>query len=514
MGIRKTIWLTVVLLGCWFSAKVVANNQRNVENDVRWQRAESLAEQGLFGQAATLYEQVYNDYPDSQKAALRCAIALDNRETAEEDELRLRGRTANKALPIKSDLPVSLASVAANYERAIEVKPFGYWGKVGLYKLAKYHYKRGDEKNAKRFIEILRNRFPGTRWSARADLLEAELNGEDTAAAEAVVAREVAAWNAYREAAKEKPNKGNQDVQRIKELDAVARAHSGTGGALLALEAKGHLLIRNERSDEAIEAFEEIEDLASVEAENSPIVQRARGRIAALYHAAGRKKEALLLFEQLASRATDPEIVSNASLQAAGLYFELLQPKRWRKEDVSSEEWNELRNRCQQVRELEKVKPQEVARADLMILESYLWEKNPQECLEQTTRFIADHDESNYRRELATAHLFAGESLLRLKSPSEARVHFTWITNEYETNGRIWPWDYLISRTYYRLYDSLLRSGVEAKEIDTAAQKILDEFPDSRGADLVRVSLEQRAAIAEKEGIESGDHPTEVFEIQ
>ncbi len=482
MGIQKQTWIiaVIVVTYCWTA---LADWPKRAEDDARWAVAERFMEAGQYNSAALVFGRIFDDYPGSQRAALKKAIALEK-----------AGPTEAQVVPMGADGAPAAIGVAASYETAINIEPFGYWGKVGLHKLAKYYYDNGNDYECQLCIDQLRERFAGTRWAARADLLEAQLNGEDTTVAETKLAQEVASWEAYRKANKSLSNDDAADQARIARLESVAQRFPSTGSALQALESKGYLLIRNKRANEAIVTFKNIIDKAGREAIEPAIVQRAQSRLASLYHAAGRKAEALQEFDQLANKATDPTIESNATLQAAGLYFELLQPRRWSDEEVTVEEWQEVRDRCQKVKNLPRAKPREVARADLMILESYLWEKDPKECLRLAETFINSHDEQNYRRELATAHLFAGESLLRLGRAEESITHLRWITTEYEQKGKIWPWSYLTARTYYKLYDALRRTKAPEEEALAVAQFILENFPGTECADLIQASVDRHAA--------------------
>ncbi len=486
-----------------------------VKEDPRWKEAINLQNAGEYGMAADAFAVLLAEYPDSQETALRVA----------------RNQERAGLIP----------EAISGYDVSNGVDPLGYWAEVGLYYQAILKYQEGDSSGGEFNVEELKKRFPDSRWTARGVALAAQQavkksesgktdergarsagksTGNPAAEAEATLALEMRAYEAFKLA----NNSSVADNARIAAIDRVIKDHGDTRAALQALDTKGHLLIRGKNRGEAIATFQEVINRTKENAPQSRVAQTALTRMAALKHVENRKADALADYDELAKTGTDPALVSNAKLQGAGLFFELRQDEQREGKKVSAEQWAAVRTRCAEVITHEKAKAEAVSSkgqsrsassdsseeaviAELMTLESYLWENSPKECLRLAEEFISSKDVKSYRRQLGTAHNFAAESLIQMKRFDEALTHLQWIVNENETGGNMWPVDSFMAQVYYRVADVLNRTGAPEAEVLAAGDEVLSRFPNSEGAALILASRQP----AEEPGGNHVDPVTEFF---
>ncbi|HNO79729.1 MAG TPA: tetratricopeptide repeat protein [Phycisphaerae bacterium] len=463
-----------------------------------WASARALEDAGQYARAAAIYEQILAQDSDSQKAATKLGVNL---------------------------YQAGLYQDALNrIDASIEMNPYSrVWAEWGYLYRARICRELGCDSIAAESIAVLRSRFPDSISTARAEVLDSELEGVGALAANDQVDAEMAAELLHDEA-----------VQAIREgdttlaeslFDEVVLLYPDTHKSLRSMEIKGLMLsgLSRERVRDAKAVFQQIIDVVATEtpharvryeaelrlgylslkednqqeamshfewlsnnAQDPRFAQNAKTRLAAMYHTSRRMDEAYDLFMDLRDNAVEPNVRSNAALQAAGVFFEMQQAVPWSRESF---DYETVRTLCRDVQNLEYANEEELARSKLMFFETYLWEKDPEQCLLLAENFLREYEESGMRRELSTAHLFAGESLQLLHRHDEALVHYRWITGQYETNGEIWPWEQLMSRAYYRVFDALRRTNASTEEIRAAADVVLEEFPRSKHAPLVRIAI-------------------------
>lgn len=436
------------------------------ETDPRWQQAEALQSNGDYAAAIEVLRDLQGAYPEAQRVALRMALYQEAAGLGEQ--------------------------AMATYDAADRIAPFNYWAEVGLYNKAQLALARGEVPIARACIARLRERFPESRWRLRAEVIAAEMAGADAASAQNAVDREEAAYAELR------PlfdlDRAIDDSALLSRLNQIIRDHPGTGSALQAMDMKGHVLLRNQRHDEAIAVFADILDEVGPVAPQSRIAQTACTRIAALYHLKGKRREALDLFQRLANTAADPAVASNAAVQAAGLYFEILQHESGPIPEIPAAEWEKVRAMCRRVKDLPLATPCERARAELMFMETLSYEGRHAESLVLATSFITEHPGDAFRRERGTAHLFAGLSLQRLGRNEEAIPHYEWILAELE-KAPLWPAParFLDANAHYRLFTALRRSrGPRDPAAIQAGKVVLSEYPNTPYAVVIRdIALEE-----------------------
>ncbi len=438
-------------------------NTASAESDPRWGQAVALQEQEDYQAAAALFGAISTDYPKSQRAALRMAIC--------EHQAGARSR------------------VVASYQRAIRIAPFDYWAEVALFRQAELHQSLNDPGGLQRCVDTLQVRFPESRWTARAVCLAAAVEDEDPAAAQVALDREEAAYAAY--LAANGSNDRSQDEQRLERLAEFVSQYGDTRTALAALDTQGHLLIRNGRRQEAIVKFEEILNRVEAGAPQARIVHTALQRVAALYHAEGRKREALDTYLDLVASAGDAQVVADASTQAAGLAFELVQAGASIGRPKSPEEWEEVRVLCRQVHSLPEAGLGHRARAALMLIESYCWEDRLEDAVEAAETFLEAYSASAFRKDTATVCFFAGEALQKLERYDEALGMFERVIAAYPVEDEIWRRMDHLPRTYFRAWETLRLMEAPPARVEAAGDALLERFPESGYAEHVRVVRRQ-----------------------
>jgi len=430
-----------------------------------WAQAQELEDQGLYDEAAQVYAGILVQCPGYQRAAVRLAVA------------RFEGGHAEEALQ--------------RLDTAIEMEPFGrVWAEWGLLYRARACRTLGCTEQARDDIAMLKSRFPDSISTSRAEVLEAEMEGWDSGPAEDALELELAAEQLHEEA-NAAANAGDYE-QALLLFDQVVAQYPDTRKSLRSKEIKALMLgLLPDRTEEAKAAFEDVLADVKTTAPHSRLRYEAEQRIAFLDLRAERRQQALARFHWLATHATNPEVVAGARLQAAGVYFELLQRRPAAPDPVQPEEWEALRRLCQESRSHPAAGRRDRARADLMILESFAWQVRPEEAIALAGQYLAAYPEAEFRQEQAATHLFAGESLQRLARHAEALEHFWWIIDEFaEDPGPIWPGLEYRAHTYYRIHASLLRLGAAQAAADIC-QVILDTYPDTEYADLCRIAGER-----------------------
>ena len=335
-------------------------------------------------------------------------------------------------------------------EQGIAMNPYAYWAEVGLYYSALGHHQLGDDEAASAVIELLQQQVPESQSAARAQIIAAQIAGADVETAEADYELEVVAATQLQSAL---AAVAAADVApAIELLDAVIESYPGSGAALRARESKGTLLIYDHQLSEGMAEF-------------------------------------LLILEQIGRTHPAARIVANSKLQLAAGYFETLMLPPEELAMIEPAESEQARSLCQQVLELEQASPLQVARAELMIIETYHWQKCWPDTVEAAQAYIAGYDPVQFRREVATAHMLAGESLHMMGQPGPAMPHFQWIISEYSLDEEIWPRLHNLARTYYWVFDILYQAQAPLDQVLEAGYAVLENFPGTRGAQLVENAL-------------------------
>jgi tetratricopeptide (TPR) repeat protein len=445
--------------------------------DELWADAAALQDAHQYGAAAAAFRAILAEYPDSQRAALRIAICEEN------------GGLVSNAID--------------SYQAAIDLAPYGSWTETALFFQARACHGFGCPATARDAIALLKQRFPDSAWVARVRVLEAQLDQVPTLAAEAALALELVAGQAL-DTAIALANTELED-QQILRLNNLIGLHPTSATALRARERVGHLLIRKGDTANAIAQFEQLLFDLQTASPEARIVQTARTRLAALYHVAGQRDDALFEFDDLAATAADPSVQSNAVLQGAGLAMELLVEQVEQVGAGSNADWEDVRDRCKQVKGLPAATPLEVARADLIVTESHYWQKQYSAALGAAMHFLAEQGElpdggaappepdgpavggsaPALRAEVAMAHLVAGECLQRKDLHDLALPHYRRIVDLFG-DVEFMPGLTNTQRAHYRIYDALRRGSGTAAEIATAARYVLQRWPESTYADLIR----------------------------
>jgi tetratricopeptide (TPR) repeat protein len=336
-------------------------------------------------------------------------------------------------------------------ESGIALDEHTWWAEVGLYYLAAARHALGQDAAALEAIDTLALRFPDSPWHARAQIIAAQIAGVPTALAEAAAAAEEAAFDQYR-AALQADDHG-PGVACLQLLEAVVAAHPNSGAARRALESKGHIHMRNHQRPEGLAAFEQI-------------------------------------LAQVGEAWPQSRVVANAKLGRAAAFFEMLMHPSDPSVPIPSAQWEQARAFCEAVVALEQAPPLNIARAKLMKVETYHWQKRWADTLQAAQQFIDTYNALQFRREVATAHMVAGEALHMMRQPGPAMEQFQWIINEYAPNEEIWPGLHNLARTYYWRFDIFYQAQAPLSQLIPMGNEILGLFPGTRYAELVQNALD------------------------
>ena len=332
-------------------------------------------------------------------------------------------------------------------ESGIALDEYTWWAEKGLYYLAAAQQELGQDEAALAPIDLLAERFPDSPYYAQAEVIAAEIVGVPTVDAEVAAFDAFTAFWQYNDALK--VDDGGEAVACMELLEGVMEAHPGSGAAYRALESIGFLHARNKRSAQYLAAFEQILDQVG---EPWPLSR----------------------------------LVANAKLQKAGAFFETLMLPGDYLALVPPEEWEQARALCEEVIELEQASPLQIARAKLMIIETCHWQQCWADALEGAQAYIEEYDPAQFRQEVATAHLVAGEVLHVQGQHEAAMVHFEWIMDEYPVDEEIWPGLHNLARTYYWVFNILYQTRAPLNDLLEAGYTVLENFPGTSSAELVQ----------------------------
>lgn len=466
-----SICIIPLAVSAWLSLASAQTSGEQSAVDAVWQEAGRLEAEGKFEEAAALYAAVPATSPAWQRAAVQAAGCLEK---------------AGK-----------LAEAVAGYDAAIAANPSAYWAESALFQKARTCKAQGNAAEAQRCIDRIKTRFPDSSSLADAYLLEAQMAGGDTAAAEAFVAREQEATALYKQALQADRNKDEAGALRL--LETVVDQYAGIPAALRCRDARAHILVRHKGAEERTVAgaeFLHILALVADTAPNSRIAETARIRLAALHHSFENRQDAITAYQTLVN-SEDKAIASRAALQLAGLQFELMQRDTISTGPLADGRWDDLRALCSLVAGSPDAKPTERVRAEVMAVESFSWQKRPADALAAAEAFLARHPGDGFKQDAATVRFFGGLAARNLKDYSKALAHFRWIIIAYAGQTEIWPGMDHLPRTYCEIWQTLRATRAPADEIAQTANALLTAFPESEYAKHVRRQTEQDQRTAE-----------------
>lgn len=366
-------------------------------------------------------------------------------------------------------------------EKAMDDDPVSSWAAEGLYYLTRVCTQVDCRETAVRSVERLRAFHPGSAWTARAELA---LHGDQGGQPDKGRPGDEDAADALYQEALQLAREGFYQ-QALGLLRHAADTYPTTRTAL-----NVHLSIANvcshlEDRPAAIQSLEYVLQATTSASPSARIVCLARDRLARLYRLAHRKLEAVEQFDILAAHSTVPSEKATAMLGGAASFMESLTTTVAHGTRVEPSQWDALRQRCRGVLRTDGAEGESLARAELMIVESLHWQRQVSELLKAAQAFLARWDGDEYPQEVATAHLMAGEALQVTGDPAAALVHYRWVTTRYGTQ-EIWPRLDLTKRTHFRVVDVLTLTHASQADVDQASTIVLQTWPDSRYADLVR----------------------------
>ena len=433
--------------------------------ELLWDEAAAYELRGQYLDAADAYAAILAAYPQSQRAAV------------------MRG--VNEVL---AGLP---ADCLRDIDAALAMDPFSRdWAERGYLYKAKAHQLLGQRTDAEQAIAILQSRFPGSILAAEATLIEADLAGANTLAANDAYELELDAQQIYDEAVDAILH--DQHQMAINLFDRAISSFPTTHVALRAMEDKARLLEAIPgRSAEAILAYEDILTVVTPSWPQSRLRYFAELQLAGLESSADRKAEALARLTSLADSASDEGVVASAAEQAAQIELRILQIERIDNGYVSSGSWSDVRTMCARVTASARPSVDQLARTGLWLVESLCWEGMSQEALVAGRAYLAVFDTDDHRQETASVRFLMGEELLRLGRYEAALDMFDAIIAEYTGEQDIWPGMDHMPRVYFRIWETLRRMGAPPGQIEEAANELLNTFPESSYAEHIRIVTQQ-----------------------
>ena len=456
-----------IIAACLWVAVLGSTGLAQVETpETSWRQAELLETQGEKASAAQQFDRIAVEWPSWAGAA----------------------RSALKAAEIYDDLGMgSEARLAC--ERAMAVAN-SYWLQPALFWIAKTAQSAGDRDEALAVVERLHAEYPESAWTVRSRIVEALARGADPQLAEAAFRRELEAGTLCDQAVLLADEHRAEEALGL--LDRVLTYYPDSAAALRALDAKGHLLIRLSRREEAMPIFADLLVMVGQTAPQARIVQRARMRLGALCRGSGRITEAEDIFGQLARNSADPAAASYAGLHLVGMHYERLRKPVFERRasgiydarQVDHAGWAALRERCRALAEAPWCRPKERVRAELIAVESYCWERDARGAARAGDNFFAKYDGSEYIDQLASARLFVGIEVRNLKWYEESAEHFRWIIQHAPE---------VPSRVYLELWITLRRAEAPEHEIQEAEDLLMSVAPDSGWANYIRIIKRQEA---------------------
>lgn len=439
-----------------------------------WKSLEQLERAGRYDEALVQY-QVIADPEAATRAAMRVGIL----------SYKL-GR---------------LPEAVDRLESTMETDPISAWSAEGLYYLTRVCTQEDCRATAVRSVERLRAYHPGSAWTTRAERL---LDGQPPADADKGAngngtSDEDAADALYEEALLLAKAKLYEEALEL--LTYIAAELPYTRTALSA-----HLSIANisAKLGDRQAAIDSAEYLLSETETASPaarLVCLARDRLARVYRLEHRKAESLQQFDLLAMNSTLPTEKAEAKLEAAGAFMEYLKAqvaaaRRGGGPAVDAGQWEALRKRCRALSKTPGATEAQLVRAELIVMESLHWEVRYADALTAAQASLSRWDAERYPQEAATAHLLAGESLQVAGQYAAALGHYRWITDRFGTQ-EVWPGLDLTVRAYFRVVDILTLTNGSAAEAAEALETVVNTWPNSPYADLVRALHAARQPLAE-----------------
>lgn len=414
-----------------------------------WDFADKPHQINNYKESEKLYKELLKEFPKSQRAALRIAIAQENQGKAKE--------------------------ALSSYDFAFDIDPKGEWAPFALYYKARAASESGYKEESEKACKILYSIHPDSAFVARAKLLEA---GEDVHKKKEMAHNleiEMDAAGLFEEASKLSAQK--KDIEALQKFQSICFDYPETATSLRAAESCAHILLRNQKYAEAANEFSAIISKTEKEFPESRIYSVAKRILAGIYHVMKDRDSAIETFYSILNDSNASlEDKSDAILQITGLYFELLQH-----DSVPTvQDWDEFHKLCTTARATKSINEQQLCRIDLMELESYGWQGLSVELQEAAKLFLSTYSSEKYPVETATAHMVYAFSLRRTGNYDESLTHWDAIIKLYpEGKDEIWPKMDHLPRVYFERYKTLLDMSAAKHEVASAANALIKRFPES-----------------------------------
>jgi tetratricopeptide (TPR) repeat protein len=431
-----------------------------MDDDPAFAQAGALRQQGNYAAAAAQYAELAARLPDSgqaQKASMLAGFCF-----------AAAGSHADAIVSYDKALAVGLRLIKPEFvnPRGLdEETPKGRltgkrlrtvrdWMENALYNKALACQQVGDPAMGLRTIQQLRAEFPNSRYITRLVPAQAAFERRPPEDAPILVQREMEAAQTGDQAHAAFCDSKHDDALPL--LDYVITHYPETAAALRARGDKARILWGRGKYDEARAAFAQILDLTQA-APDSELARTAQYRIAWL----------------------------DAGRMLTGLI-----DQRKNAQTVSDDQWERARDMFRVVTEKAQ-DPGERAQGHVNIIESYCWQGRPEQTAEAAKYFFRNYGGGSgkkaqkFKRQLAWAHVFAGDAAHKLGRYDEALAHFRLVLQAHQGEPENWRGEGTLCTLYWRIWYTGRKAGATA-EAEEAAKVLLSQYAQSKHADFVR----------------------------
>lgn len=386
------------------------------------------------------------------------------------------------------------ADVTAQVDEAIQMNGFTHWAAVGSFYKASACRHEGCFNDAHTSVQLMRDRFPDSSWTTRAEIVEAIINDQDLRPWTGAWAREQVAESLYRQAIQ--TDQSGDTASALAQLSDLIADYSDTRSALAALSSEAFLSSRDRANNaQTLQLFESLYVHAAANWPQARITNEIGKSLAYIYKRMDRRQDAQNVFDTIMLNTQDPNAANEAAVAGAGAQLEVLHKRRMLKQEVKDAEWLQMLDRLETTATRPGLTVLMRSRIAIMIVEIHHWKRDWAASLAGAEAFIATYTLSDDRSAVGTAHIIAGEALRYTNRIEEGLAHFQWVIQEFQDTD-VWPelvhesvdrpaLYFDLARAYYWEADALHHLGVPVEEVLEAYDYVISNYPGTRYAELL-----------------------------
>ncbi len=422
---------------------------------------------GREADAIKLLADVLKSHPDHQNSANlygKCALATDKAK----DHAALEGIL----------------------RRAVAANPDHFDASGVSSRLVSVLLLQGRAKEAGELVTDMKRRWPESFETTVAEAALAKSAGDTGAGAAAARAdADEKLHGQYRQVLAERSAGKLDDASALERLAVLAKSGDNLRTALKIDLSRGHLLILEDKDDEARALFRSMSDRVRGCSPANEVFVESGLRLAALAQRVGESSEAYDRYSDVMLGGGAAS--TGAAVQAAGAYFETLQRDVQAKRGVEAPQWESARDLITSTSKLAGITPAQAVRLELMSLETLSWQNLPEQTIEAVDRFVAKWDGPIWKKEVSTALFFSAESLHKLRRYSESVPRFREVAKRHKGEKHIFPGMDHLPRSLYRAWEGLCDINASDGELRDAAAALRSAYPDSSYNRMVEITTAQ-----------------------